>query len=110
MKKARFAECAFTKAVNEMADTLPELRRVPQQATILSRGRSWAQSIVTCLREPEGLGDGLATLLEDAQALSLIEHKTHPFKTAIELLTSHGWAAAQPDEIVKRTGGRHVDC
>jgi hypothetical protein len=65
-------------------------------------------------REPESLGDELATLLEGAQTLSLIEHRTRPFKTArattVELLTFHGWTGAQLDEIVKRTGGRHVDC
>ncbi len=114
VKKAQFAGCAFTKAVNEMADTLPEVRRVAQQANILLRGRLVALSIATCLREPESLGDGLATLLEGAQALSLIEHRTRPFKTArataVELLTFHGWTGAQRDEIVKRRSGRHVDC
>jgi AcrR family transcriptional regulator len=113
-KKTHFAGCAFTKAVNEMADTLPEVRRVAQQARTLLRGRLVALAIATSLREPESLGDGLATLLEGAQALSLIEHRTRPFKTARatagELLTFHSWTEAQLDKMVKRTGGRHVDC
>lgn len=114
VKKTQFAGCAFTKAVNEMADTLPEVRRVARQAKTLLRGRLVALSIATSLREPESLGDGLATLLEGAQALSLIEHRTRPFKTArataVELLIFHGWTGGQQAEIVKRTGGRHVDC
>lgn len=65
-------------------------------------------------REPGILGDKLITLLESAQTLSLIEHRTCPLKTAraaaVQLLTLHGWTGAQLDEIVKRTGGRHVDC
>ena len=114
VKKAHFAGCAFTKAVNEMADTLPEVRRVAQQARLLLRSRLVALSTATSLREPESLGDGLATLLEGAQALSLIEHRTRPFETArataIELLIFHGWTGVQRDQIAKRTGARHVDC
>ena len=65
-------------------------------------------------REPESLGDKLAIFLEGMQTLSLIEHRTCTFltarATAVQLLTFHGWTGAQLDEIVKRTGGQHVDC
>ena len=114
VKNANFAGCAFTKAVNEMAETLPEVRRVAQQAKTLLRDRLVALSAATSMHEPETLGDELATLLEGAQTLSLIEHKTRPFKTArataVKLLTFHGWTGPPQDKIVKRAGGRHVDC
>jgi AcrR family transcriptional regulator len=114
VKKAKFPGCAFAKAVSEMAETLPEVRRVARQAKTLLRGRLVALSIATSMREPESLGDELATLLEGAQTLSLIEHRTRPFKTArataIKLLLLHGWTGMPQDEIVKRKGRRHVDC
>ena len=65
-------------------------------------------------REPESLGDKLEIFLEGMQTLSLVEHRTCPFKTArataVQLLTFHGWTGAQLGEIVKRTDGQHVDC
>ena len=94
-KKGKFVGCAFTKAVNEMSETLPEVRHIAQRAKQLLRDRLIFLATSNSLRDPASLGDELATLLEGAQALSLIERRSRPFASArasaIKLLAFHGW-------------------
>lgn len=80
--KGNYHGCAFLKATNEMVDTLPEVRSIALEAKHLLRKR-----IVEMLRKAgvytsAALGDTLALLIEGAQALSLIEQSTRPFKAA----------------------------
>ena len=95
VKKGKFVGCAFTKAVNEMAETLPEVRHIAQRAKQLLRDRLISLATSNSLRDPASLGDELATLLEGAQALSLIEQTSRPFAparaSATKLLAFHGW-------------------
>lgn len=98
-RKGSFAGCAFTKALNEMAETLPEVRRIAQRSKRLLRERLVSLAIASGISEPEPLGDSLAILLEGAQTLSLIERKLRPFgsarTSAMKLLTCHGWNPSQ---------------
>lgn len=97
-RKGSFTGCAFTKALNEVAETLPEVRRIAQRSKRLLRERLVSLAIASGISEPEPLGDSLAILLEGAQTLSLIERKLRPFcsarTSAIKLLACHGWPSA----------------
>ena len=80
--KGNFQGCAFLKATNEMAGTLPEVRAVALQAKRLLRKRIVAMLCEARLPNAAVLGDTLALLIEGAQALSLIEQSKRPFKVA----------------------------
>lgn len=80
--RGNFQGCAFLKAANEMASTLPEVRVVAMQAKLLLRRRIVGMLCDAGAPSAELLGDTLALLLEGAQALSLIEQSQRPFITA----------------------------
>ncbi len=96
--KNRYLGCAYLKAVNELSETLPEVRQIARRAKHGLRERIVRVAAASNLRDPEELGGQLAVLLEGAQSLSLIERSTRPFlparRAAITLLLAHGWNPA----------------
>lgn len=97
-KKNRFLGCAYLKAVNELAERLPEVRQIARRAKHSLRKRIIRVAAASNLKDPEELGNQLAVLLEGAQSLSLIERSARPFmparRAAITLLLAHGWSPA----------------
>lgn len=80
--KGNFHGCAFLKATNEMGGSIPEVREIALEAKRLIRKRMVAMLRSGGVTKPEVVGDSLALLLEGAQALSLIEQTSRPFKAA----------------------------
>ena len=80
--KGNYHGCAFLKATNEMADALPEVRAIALEAKHLLRKRMVEMLRRAGLHTSAALGDTLALLIEGAQALSLIEQSTRPFKAS----------------------------
>jgi AcrR family transcriptional regulator len=80
--KGNFRGCAFLKATNEMGATMPEVRQIALEAKRLIRKRMVRMLRSAGVAHAEAVGDTLALLLEGAQALSLIEQSTRPFKAA----------------------------
>jgi AcrR family transcriptional regulator len=81
-RKGGYHGCAFMKATDEMAATLPEVRAITRKAKRLLRDRFVGILGSSGVSNPERLGETLALLLEGAQALSLIEQSTGSFKAA----------------------------
>lgn len=80
--KGNFHGCAFLKATSEMGGSIPEVREIALEAKRLIRKRMVAMLRSGGVTKPEVVGDSLALLLEGAQALSLIEQTSRPFKAA----------------------------
>lgn len=94
LSSSNFRGCAFTKTVNEMSESLPEVRRIAQRAKQMLRERISRIAEAGGLTNAAELGDELATVLEGAQVLSLIEQDARPFRSArnvaMKLLAFHG--------------------
>lgn len=80
--KGNYHGCAFLKATNEMAGSLPGVRVIAAEAKQLLRKRMVEMLRRAHVPNSAALGDTLALLLEGAQALSLIEQSVRPFKAA----------------------------
>ncbi len=80
--KGNYHGCAFLKATQELGSTVPEVRGIALEAKRLMRKRLMTMLSNGGVPHPEQLSDTLALLIEGAQALSLIEQGTRPFKAA----------------------------
>jgi len=84
-----FYGCAFLKATNEMACTLPEVRAIALESKNLLRRRMVASLRAAGLQDANAMGHTFALLLEGAQALSVIEQSQRPFKAAKREVRHH---------------------
>jgi AcrR family transcriptional regulator len=80
--KGNYHGCAFLKATQELGSTVPEVRVIALEAKRLMRKRLMMMLSNGGVLHPEQLADTLALLIEGAQALSLIEQGSRPFKAA----------------------------
>lgn len=74
--------CAFLKATAEMAEALPEVREVASEAKHLLRQRFTQHAVEKGLADAARTGEICSLLLEGAQAMSLVESSSAPFRAA----------------------------
>ncbi len=82
IKKGEFRGCAFLKSVNELSETLPEVRKIAQEAKTLLRKRVISVARAAGMAEPTIIGEEIAVLLEGAQALAAVEQSIRPLTVA----------------------------
>ena len=74
--------CAFLKATAEMAEALPEVREVARDAKRRMRDRLTLHAAEKCQSDAVRTGEACSLLLEGAQAMSLVESSSAPFRAA----------------------------
>lgn len=92
IKRGEFRGCAFLKSLNELSESLPEVRKIALEAKTLLRKRVISVARGTGISEPTMVGEEIAVLMEGAQALSAVEQSTRPLiaarRAAAKLISS----------------------
>lgn len=87
-RPGKFKGCAFVKAVNELANEVPQVRQLALEAKTLMKDRIIRLAKSSGRPRPAAIGEQIALLVEGAQSLALVESSSRPVQIARTIATT----------------------